>query len=67
MSWWMSFSGGDGGKPDGAKGELMTKKVTVDLNVFCSFVEDIIVGNLNGTLTVTTDDSRFGMLDPHVF
>ena len=33
--------------------KMITDKMTIDLNVFSSFMEDIIVSNMNGTLVVT--------------
>ena len=33
--------------------KMITDKMTIDLNVFCPFIEDIIVSNMNGTLVVT--------------
>ena len=32
---------------------MITDKMTIDLDVFNPFMEDIIVGNMNGTLVVT--------------
>ena len=33
--------------------KMITDKMTIDLDVFNSFMEDIIVSNMNGTLVVT--------------
>ena len=33
----------------------MTSKVVVNLNIFCTLVEDIIMDNLNSTSIVTID------------
>ena len=32
---------------------MITDKMTIDLDVFCMFMEDIIVSNMNGILIVT--------------
>ena len=39
---------------------IIMDKMTIDLNVFCSFMEDIIVSNMNGTLVVTIKRSSRG-------
>ena len=33
--------------------KMITDKMTIDLNVFSPFMEDIIVSYMNGTLVVT--------------
>ena len=33
--------------------KMIMDKMTIDLNVFNSFMEDMIVSNMNGTLVVT--------------
>ena len=33
--------------------KMITNKMTIDLDVFSSFMEDIIVSNMNDTLVVT--------------
>ena len=33
--------------------KMITDKITIDLDVFSLFMEDIIVSNMNGTLIVT--------------
>ena len=33
--------------------KMITDKMTIDLDVFSSFMEDIIASNMNGTLVVT--------------
>ena len=38
--------------------KMIIDKMTIDLNMFSSFVEDIIMSNMNGTLTVTIKRSR---------
>ena len=40
--------------------KMITDKMTIDLNVFSSFMEDIIVSNMNGTLVVTIKRSGRG-------
>ena len=37
--------------------KMITDKMTIDLNVFSPFMEDIIVSNMNGTLVVTIKKS----------
>ena len=36
---------------------MITDKMTINLDVFSPFMEDIIVSNMNGTLVVTTQVS----------
>ena len=33
--------------------KMITDKMTIDLDMFSPFIEDIIVSNINGTLVVT--------------
>ena len=33
--------------------KMIMDKMTIDLDVFCMFMEDIIVSNMNGILVVT--------------
>ena len=33
--------------------KIVTDKMTIDLDVFSPFMEDIIMSNMNGTLVVT--------------
>ena len=33
--------------------KMITNKITIDLDVFSPFMEDIIVSNMNSTLVVT--------------
>ena len=33
--------------------KMITDKMTIDLDMFSPFMEDIIVSNMNGTLVVT--------------
>ena len=33
--------------------KMMTDKMTINLNAFSLFMEDIIVSNINGTLNIT--------------
>ena len=33
--------------------KMITDKMTIDLDVFSSFIEDFIMNNMNGTLVVT--------------
>ena len=40
--------------------KMITDKVTIDLDVFSPFIEDIIVSNMNGTLVVTIKRSSRG-------
>ena len=41
-------------------GKMITDKMTIDLDVFSPFMEDIIVSNMNGTLVVTIKRSGRG-------
>ena len=40
--------------------KMITNKMTIDLDVFSPFMEDIIVSNMNGTLVVTIKRSSKG-------
>ena len=40
--------------------KIITDKMTIDLNVFSPFMEDIIVSNMNGTLVVIIKKSGRG-------
>ena len=40
--------------------KMIMDKMTIDLNVFSSFMEDIIVTDMNGTLIVTIRRSSRG-------
>ena len=40
--------------------KMITDKMTIDLDVFNQFMEDIIVSNMNGTLIVTIKRSSRG-------
>ena len=40
--------------------KMITNKTTIDLNVFCPFMEKIIVSNMNGILVVTIKRSNKG-------
>ena len=40
--------------------KMITNKITIDLNVFSPFMEEIIVSNMNGTLVVTIKRSSRG-------
>ena len=40
--------------------KMITDKMTINLDVFSPFMEDIIVSNMNGTLVVTINGSSRG-------
>ena len=40
--------------------KMITDKITINLNVFSLFMEDIIVSNMNGTTVVTIKGSSKG-------
>ena len=40
--------------------KMITDKMTIDLDVFSPFMEDIIVSNMNGILVVTIKRSSRG-------
>ena len=40
--------------------KMITDKMTINLDVFSPFMEDIIVSNMNGTLIVTIERSSRG-------
>ena len=39
--------------------KMITDKMTIDLDVFSPFMEDIIVSNMNGTLAEEVDTPKF--------
>ena len=45
--------GGDGEKLESTMNKIITDKITINLDVFSPFMEDIIVSNMNDTLVVT--------------
>ena len=40
--------------------KMITDKMTINLDVFSPFIEDIIMSNMNGTLVVTIKRSSRG-------
>ena len=40
--------------------KMITDKMTIDLDVFSPFMENIIVSNMNGTLVITIKTSSRG-------
>ena len=40
--------------------KIIMDKMTIDLDVFSSFMEDIIVSNMNGTLVITIKRGGIG-------
>ena len=51
------ISGGDGLEMESVTLKMMVHKVTIILNVLCSFMEYIIVCNLNSTAVITMKNS----------
>ena len=47
--------------------KMITEKMTIDLDVFSPFMEDIIVSNMNGTLVVTIKRSSRGCRHTKIF
>ena len=45
--------GGDGEKLESTMDKMIMDKMTINLDVFSPFMEDIIVSYMNGTLVVT--------------
>lgn len=37
--------------------EIMTNKVTINLNMLCTFIKDIVVSDLNSTIIITINQS----------
>ena len=52
--------GGDGEELESTMDKMITNKMTINLDVFSPFMEDIIVSNMNGTLVVTVKGSSRG-------
>ena len=52
--------GGDGKELESTMDKMITDKMTINLDVFSPFMEDIIVSNMNGTLIVTIKRSGRG-------
>jgi len=46
--------------------EMMTSKMTIDLNVFSSLMKNRVVNNLNRTLVVTIHNSRMRKENSHI-
>lgn len=36
---------------------MMTNRVTINLNMLCTFMEDIVVSDLNSTIIITINQS----------
>ena len=51
---------GDGEKLESTMDKMILDKMTINLNVFIPFMEDIIVSNMNGTLVITIKGSGRG-------
>ena len=49
--------GGDGEKLESTMDKMISDKITINLDVFSPFMEDIIVSNMNGILVVTIKES----------
>ena len=47
--------------------KMITNKMTIDLDVFSPFMENIVVSNMNGTLVVTIKRSSKGCRHTQVF
>ena len=47
--------------------KMITDKMTIDLDVFSPFMEDIIVNNMNGTLVFTIKRSGRGCGHTYIF
>ena len=52
--------GGDGEELESTMDKMITDKMTINLDVFSPFMEDIIVSNMNDTLVVTIKGSSRG-------
>ena len=52
--------GGDREELESTMDKMITDKMTINLDVFSPFMEDIIVSNMNGTLAVTIKGSSRG-------
>ena len=44
---------------------MLANKVSIDFDVFGTFMEDIIMSDLNGTLIVTTENSGMTLTSTH--
>jgi hypothetical protein len=51
VSW--LINSGNGKELNGLTSHMLTNEVTVNFNVFRTLVENVIMGNLNGTVVVT--------------
>ena len=52
--------GGDGEELESTMNKMITDKMTINLDVFSPFMEDIIVSNMNDTLVVKVKGSSRG-------
>ena len=52
--------GGDGEELKSTMDKMITDKMTINLDMFSPFMEDIIVSNINGTLVITVKGSSRG-------
>jgi len=51
---------------NGAMLEIMTSKMTIDLNVFSSLMKNRVVSNMNRTMVVTIHRSRMRKENSHI-
>jgi len=51
---------------NGAMFEMMTSKMTIDLNVLSSLMKNRVMSNLNRTLVVTIHSSRMRKENSHI-
>ena len=59
------------GKRDGVKFNstlmnMLSNEMTINLNVFGTFMKDIIVGNLDSTKNIITKRTSCGVMNSHV-
>ena len=60
MTWCKLIFGGDGEKLESTMDKMIPDKMTINLDVFSPFMEDIIVSKMNGTLVITIKGSGRG-------
>ena len=60
------ISRGNKDKTNSATSNMLSHKVTINLNMLGAIMEDIIVRNLNGTLIIIIKNNSIGMRSTHI-
>ena len=56
----------DGNESNRVTSDMLTNKMTINLDMLCPFMKNVIVGNLNSTSIITADGGGKVLSDSHV-